>query len=469
MTVTVTEQKTSVSISGADINLTITESKNSLSISTDGQPSALTVENQEIKLNISPEIRLTVQDQATRLLTDFGAPGAPGQDGQGVPAGGTTGQALVKNSNDDFDTEWVDMPPPAWGNISGILADQTDLQAALDAKAAAIHQHLAVDITDFASAADARITAQKGVALGLGTLDATGKQPIGEVNPAVLGAANYQGTWNASTNSPVLASSAGTKGHYYVVDTAGSTNINGITDWKLGDWIIFNGSVWQKVDNTDAVISVNGFTGSVVLGTANVVTANSITNSMLRASTALSIIGRASNTTGAVADIVASLDGGVLRRSGTALGFGAINLASANAVSGLLPFANIANGAALSLFGRASNSAGVMAAIAAGTDHQVMRRSGTTIGFGAINLAQAAAVTGILPMANMTIAGAAQQVIFNDGSAYAGSATFLWDGSFLYVPSLYASASLQAQVNTSGTRLYASGTIKDYWQTTQDI
>jgi hypothetical protein len=54
------------------------------------------------------------------------------------------------------------------------------------------------------------------------------------------------------------------------VDVAGTTNLNGITDWQIGDWAIFNGSVWQKVDNTDAVTSVNGFTGTVVLTTTNI-------------------------------------------------------------------------------------------------------------------------------------------------------------------------------------------------------
>jgi hypothetical protein len=80
-----------------------------------------------------------------------------------------------------------------------------------------------------------------------------------------LGALSYQGTWNASTNTPTLTSSVGTKGYYYVVNVAGSTNLNGITDWKVGDWAVYNGSIWQKVDNTDAVTSVNGYTGTVVL------------------------------------------------------------------------------------------------------------------------------------------------------------------------------------------------------------
>lgn len=82
---------------------------------------------------------------------------------------------------------------------------------------------------------------------------------------AVLGGAAYQGTWNASTNSPSLSSGTGTQGYYYVVSVAGSTNLDGITDWKVGDWAIFNGTTWDKVDNTDAVSSVDGMIGAVDL------------------------------------------------------------------------------------------------------------------------------------------------------------------------------------------------------------
>jgi hypothetical protein len=109
-----------------------------------------------------------------------------------------------------------------------------------------------------------------GVANGVATLDGSGTVPISQLPAAVLGALSYQGTWNASTNTPTLTSSVGTKGYYYVVNVAGSTNLNGITDWLVGDWAVFNGSVWQKVDNTDAVTSVNGYTGTVVLTAADV-------------------------------------------------------------------------------------------------------------------------------------------------------------------------------------------------------
>lgn len=84
------------------------------------------------------------------------------------------------------------------------------------------------------------------------------------------GALSYQGTWDALTNSPALSSGVGTKGYYYVVNVAGSTNLDGVTDWQIGDWAVFNGTIWQKVDNTDAVVSVNGQTGAVVLTAANV-------------------------------------------------------------------------------------------------------------------------------------------------------------------------------------------------------
>jgi hypothetical protein len=86
----------------------------------------------------------------------------------------------------------------------------------------------------------------------------------------VAGGLSYQGTWNASTNTPTLTSSTGINGYYYVVSVAGSTNLNGITDWQAGDWLIFNGSVWQKIDQSwaiaganDNITSMTGITGGI--------------------------------------------------------------------------------------------------------------------------------------------------------------------------------------------------------------
>lgn len=109
-----------------------------------------------------------------------------------------------------------------------------------------------------------------GVAGGVATLDGGGTVPTSQLPAAVLGAVKYQGTWDASTNTPTLTSGVGTQGYYYVVSTAGSTNLDGITSWAVGDWAIYNGTAWQKIDNTDAVTSVNGFTGTVVLTASDV-------------------------------------------------------------------------------------------------------------------------------------------------------------------------------------------------------
>jgi hypothetical protein len=94
-----------------------------------------------------------------------------------------------------------------------------------------------------------------------------------------IGAINYKGTWDAQNNTPTLTSSVGTKGDYYVVSVAGNTNLNGITDWQISDWAIFNGSVWQKVDNSEVVYVSNvatgtGLTGGPITSTGTISIAN---------------------------------------------------------------------------------------------------------------------------------------------------------------------------------------------------
>lgn len=129
---------------------------------------------------------------------------------------------------------------------------------------------------------------------GGGTIASTDSivQAFGKVQnqiTALVGGVMYEGTWNASTNSPTITSSVGNKGDYYVVSVAGSTTIDGISDWKVGDWIIFNGSTWQKVDNTDLVSSVNGYTGAVVLTTSDVAEGTNLYFTNTRAQNAITL------------------------------------------------------------------------------------------------------------------------------------------------------------------------------------
>jgi hypothetical protein len=93
------------------------------------------------------------------------------------------------------------------------------------------------------------------------------------INGEVFTGLDFQGSWNASTNSPTLASSVGTNGEFYIVSVAGTTNLNGITNWGIGDWAIFNGTVWQRVEG-GADGNFNDVTVAGTLGVTGEITAN---------------------------------------------------------------------------------------------------------------------------------------------------------------------------------------------------
>jgi hypothetical protein len=63
----------------------------------------------------------------------------------------------------------------------------------------------------------------------------------------------YKGTWNANTNTPTLGNggAGGVQGDYYIVSVAGNTSLDGESDWGVGDWVVNNGSEWQKIDNSE--------------------------------------------------------------------------------------------------------------------------------------------------------------------------------------------------------------------------
>ncbi len=165
------------------------------------------------------------------------------------------------------------------------------------------HTHVVGNITDMS--ADARLFNQAAndaamrTELGLGsaavenaaTTSAAGvvvkSLPSGKIDTSfipdsVLGQLEYQGTWNATTNSPAIpAAATGNKGFYYVVSVAvaaghGHANIANIA-YDVGDWLVSNGTTWDKIDNTDAVSSVFGRLGAVVAANGDY-SAGQITN-----------------------------------------------------------------------------------------------------------------------------------------------------------------------------------------------
>jgi phage-related tail fiber protein len=118
---------------------------------------------------------------------------------------------------------------------------------------------------------DAVNTSALGANSGVATLDANGKLTSGQIPDTLLGAVVYQGTWDATTNTPTLASGVGTKGQYYKVAVAGTTSIDGKANWAVGDTIIYNGTAWDGIDGIESeVLSVAGRTGAVVLAAADI-------------------------------------------------------------------------------------------------------------------------------------------------------------------------------------------------------
>lgn len=198
-----------------------------------------------------------------------------------------------------------------------------------------------------------------------------------------------RGTWAANAGTFPGGGTA-QAGDSYIVSTGGTVDSVVFTQ---GDRIIaitdnaststFSGN-WFKADYTDQVSSVAGKTGAVTLAHTDI--------SGLGTLATLSSVDLASNVTGD------------------------------------LPFANLTQGSALSVLGVTGNATADVASIAAGSDHQVLRRSGTSIAFGQLNLSQGNAVTGTLPIARGGTGASltdpnADRIMFWDDSA--GAVTWL--------------------------------------------
>jgi len=155
---------------------------------------------------------------------------------------------------------------------------------------------------------------------------------------------------------------------------------------------------------------------------------NAVTDAKLRDSAGLSVIGRSASTTGDPADILAASDGHVLRRSGATVGFGTV--ATAGVADDAITDGKLRNSAALSVIGRSANSTGDPADIAAGTDNFVLRRSGTSLGFGLIPPASTTfATTDRIMGRDTTGAGAGEELTLSAVLDFVGSAA---QGDILY-------------------------------------
>jgi hypothetical protein len=149
-----------------------------------------------------------------------------------------------------------------------------------------------------------------GNANGVTPLDATGKIPFSFIPSALLNGNHYIGTWNPSTNFPLIVSGTSPGGvnpggSYYVASVSANlgTPIDGITIVTAGDWIVWNGTIWQKLDGAaNPVSSVVGLQGSI--------TTNQISNALSLGTAATYAAG--GNNGLAILDSVSTISGNTI-------------------------------------------------------------------------------------------------------------------------------------------------------------
>ena len=134
-------------------------------------------------------------------------------------------------------------------------------------------------ITIGGTSADPTVAANTAAVVNGGASLATGNQIYDFVTGQIANipsGLSFEGSWNANTDTPDLSGLSPENGQFWIVSVAGSTDLDGITDWEVGDWAIYVSTGagtdgWQKVDNT-STLSGAGTAGQLTYwtGTANV-------------------------------------------------------------------------------------------------------------------------------------------------------------------------------------------------------
>jgi len=84
-------------------------------------------------------------------------------------------------------------------------------------------------------------------------------------------AVEYKGVWNASTNTPTLVDGTGGTGDFYVVSTGGTQDLgSGSLTYTTGDWVICNGTIWQKGDMSVTASEIPIADAGVIITATNV-------------------------------------------------------------------------------------------------------------------------------------------------------------------------------------------------------
>jgi len=98
------------------------------------------------------------------------------------------------------------------------------------------------------------------VANGVPKLDVNGKILVSQLPNSVM---EYQGTWNAATNTPTLVNGVGNQGDVYLCNVAGTTNFGaGPITFAVGDSAIYSGTIWQRAGGATGTVTSVGLTST---------------------------------------------------------------------------------------------------------------------------------------------------------------------------------------------------------------
>lgn len=264
------------------------------------------------------------------LTLSGGLPSWQNGTANGIPSGGTAGQYLNKVDGTNYNVQWSTL---TLDKVTDVTASASDVNLLTGLQSAGLTQAELGYVNGVTSSIQTQLNNKLSNSLAQNAIFIGNASNI----PTQLAAGTEGYVLTITSGTPQWAAPSGGGG-----GSGGHTIQNSSTPLTQRTNLNFTGAL-QAVDDS-------GNDASVV----SLIT-NSITNSLFRQSAALSVVGNASNSTANVADISAGTNYQILRRNGTSIGFGSIDLSQADAV-GSSVLAVVNGGTGLSSLGTSLQS-----------------------------------------------------------------------------------------------------------------
>jgi hypothetical protein len=179
---------------------------------------------------------------------------------------GGAGAATYGSTSDSIKIDTITLD--AYGRVTAVATGATG-------QVNSVSSGSSTTITTGGNAINPTVSAVTAAVANGGTALATGDQIYDFVTGQIANipsGLSFEGNWNANTDSPDLSGLSPNNGQFWIVSVAGNTNLDGITDWKVGDWAIYVSTGagtdgWQKVDNS-STLSGFGDTNQVTYWTS---------------------------------------------------------------------------------------------------------------------------------------------------------------------------------------------------------